>query len=204
MCILGVFRQRSHYHSNHKSLWENNLGVIAQLVERLNGIEEVWGSNPHGSTSLSSGRCCRHFFRFLQRHADDLVHVVVAIGGQAPDEGDRGIRGGPGRTEIAKVRGERVGLGPRFVFLVEGRGIGGGNRVVGFLAGTEVVRIFADNGRIGALLASGMFDFDNASELLVVGIIHLHRGLEEARRSRLLSGEMGAGAGRRRPQAIEG
>ncbi len=24
-------------------------GVIAQLVERLNGIEEVWGSNPHGS-----------------------------------------------------------------------------------------------------------------------------------------------------------
>ena len=27
-------------------------GVIAQLVERLNGIEEVWGSNPHGSTPL--------------------------------------------------------------------------------------------------------------------------------------------------------
>lgn len=27
-----------------------HLGVIAQLVERLNGIEEVWGSNPHGST----------------------------------------------------------------------------------------------------------------------------------------------------------
>jgi hypothetical protein len=29
------------------------LGVIAQLVERLNGIEEVWGSNPHGSTKRS-------------------------------------------------------------------------------------------------------------------------------------------------------
>ena len=28
----------------------DTLGVIAQLVERLNGIEEVWGSNPHGST----------------------------------------------------------------------------------------------------------------------------------------------------------
>ena len=27
-----------------------SFGVIAQLVERLNGIEEVWGSNPHGST----------------------------------------------------------------------------------------------------------------------------------------------------------
>lgn len=30
-------------------------GVIAQLVERLNGIEEVWGSNPHGSTILPFG-----------------------------------------------------------------------------------------------------------------------------------------------------
>ena len=29
------------------------LGVIAQLVERLNGIEEVWGSTPHGSTKRS-------------------------------------------------------------------------------------------------------------------------------------------------------
>ena len=28
-------------------------GVIAQLVERLNGIEEVWGSNPHGSISIN-------------------------------------------------------------------------------------------------------------------------------------------------------
>jgi hypothetical protein len=27
-------------------------GVLAQLVERLNGIEEVTGSNPVGSTSL--------------------------------------------------------------------------------------------------------------------------------------------------------
>ena len=27
----------------------SRFGVIAQLVERLNGIEEVWGSNPHGS-----------------------------------------------------------------------------------------------------------------------------------------------------------
>ena len=29
----------------------DSFGVIAQLVERLNGIEEVWGSNPHGSIS---------------------------------------------------------------------------------------------------------------------------------------------------------
>jgi hypothetical protein len=30
-------------------------GVLAQLVERLNGIEEVRGSNPLGSTNPRSG-----------------------------------------------------------------------------------------------------------------------------------------------------
>ena len=29
----------------------NKFGVLAQLVERLNGIEEVRGSNPLGSTT---------------------------------------------------------------------------------------------------------------------------------------------------------
>lgn len=29
---------------------DETLGVIAQLVERLHGMEEVWGSTPHGST----------------------------------------------------------------------------------------------------------------------------------------------------------
>ena len=33
-----------------RGLFFFRFGVIAQLVERLNGIEEVWGSNPHGST----------------------------------------------------------------------------------------------------------------------------------------------------------
>jgi hypothetical protein len=31
-------------------------GVLAQLVERLNGIEEVTGSNPVGSTFFSARR----------------------------------------------------------------------------------------------------------------------------------------------------
>jgi hypothetical protein len=31
-------------------------GVLAQLVERLNGIEEVTGSNPVGSTTFFSNR----------------------------------------------------------------------------------------------------------------------------------------------------
>ena len=34
-----------------RNLFRFGQGVIAQLVERLNGIEEVWGSNPHGSIS---------------------------------------------------------------------------------------------------------------------------------------------------------
>jgi hypothetical protein len=31
-------------------------GVLAQLVERLNGIEEVRGSNPLGSTTFNTRR----------------------------------------------------------------------------------------------------------------------------------------------------
>ena len=31
------------------------VGVVAQLVERLNGIQEVRGSNPLGSTTFQSG-----------------------------------------------------------------------------------------------------------------------------------------------------
>ncbi len=34
--------------------FELTTGVLAQLVERLNGIEEVRGSNPLGSTTLVS------------------------------------------------------------------------------------------------------------------------------------------------------
>ena len=38
-----------------KTSWflDETLGVIAQLVERLHGMEEVWGSTPHGSTKCS-------------------------------------------------------------------------------------------------------------------------------------------------------
>ena len=82
---------------------------------------------------------------------------------------------------------ERVGFGEGFVFLVKSRGVGGGNGVVGFFAGTEVVGVFADDRCVGALLSGGVFDFDDAGEVFVVGIIHLHGRLEEAGRSGLLS-----------------
>src|SRR5260221_6170810 len=41
-------------------------GVIAQLVERLVRNEKVWGSTPHGSTSLRSERSDE---RRLPRHS---------------------------------------------------------------------------------------------------------------------------------------
>jgi hypothetical protein len=37
-------------------------GVLAQLVERLNGIEEVTGSNPVGSMAFYSGKHARYFW----------------------------------------------------------------------------------------------------------------------------------------------
>lgn len=56
-------------------------GVLAQLVERLNGIEEVRGSNPLGSTFIArwSGRllfCPRH----KALHRIDLNSVFLHRG----------------------------------------------------------------------------------------------------------------------------
>ena len=51
--ILPVIRNHPNFcppPRNPSGYRGESLGVIAQLVERLNGIEEVWGSNPHGST----------------------------------------------------------------------------------------------------------------------------------------------------------
>lgn len=44
-------------------------GVLAQLVERLNGIEEVRGSNPLGSTNLSKPTALGWFFVRAKGHA---------------------------------------------------------------------------------------------------------------------------------------
>lgn len=53
---IRIARQRdSSYLLSLKTSWflDETLGVIAQLVERLHGMEEVWGSTPHGSTKCS-------------------------------------------------------------------------------------------------------------------------------------------------------
>ena len=44
--------------------WPRFGGVVAQLVERLNGIQEVRGSNPLGSTSQSENEKWRGFLWF--------------------------------------------------------------------------------------------------------------------------------------------
>ena len=35
-------------------------------------------------------KCFSHILKLLQRHADNLVHVVIAVGRQAADEGNAG------------------------------------------------------------------------------------------------------------------
>ena len=59
-----------------------------------------------------------------QRHADDLVHVVVAVGRETAHEAHVGDRLGPGR-----------------ISLVERRCLGRRDRVIGLLARSEVVGI---------------------------------------------------------------
>ena len=76
---------------------------------------------------------------------------------------------------------ERVGFGEGFVFLVGRGGIGGRDRIVSLFARTKIIRIFADDGGVFALLTSRMLDLDDAGEVFVVGLLHLHGRLEEAR-----------------------
>ena len=47
---MNYFHFPSHGIALLSGLFIRNPGVLAQLVERLNGIEEVRGSNPLGST----------------------------------------------------------------------------------------------------------------------------------------------------------
>ena len=70
-----------------------------------------------------------------------------------------------------------------FVFLISRGGVGGRDGIVSFFAGAEVVGVFADDRRVVARLTGGMFDLDDAGELFVVRIVHLHGGLVKARRA---------------------
>ncbi len=51
-------RKKQHASCNRQSeiYTLKSSGVLAQLVERLNGIEEVTGSNPVGSTPFYKGQ----------------------------------------------------------------------------------------------------------------------------------------------------
>lgn len=93
-----------------------------------------------------------------------MVHVVIAVGGEAADEG-----------------GVRFGGGEGGVLLVCGPGVWGGDRVVGFVVGCPVFRVFADDGGGVDVLAGGVFDFDDAGVWYSgVWIVDLDGGLPEA------------------------
>ena len=82
-------------------------GVIAQLVERLNGIEEVWGSTPHGSTR-SEARFPREN-QFLPVFLAHLLHDFCYILGPHEPFGDCYI-GSMAGTKNGKNRAETRGL----------------------------------------------------------------------------------------------
>ena len=81
-------------------------GVVAQLVERLNGIQEVRGSNPLGSTSCqnnfrtfsinhSAAKCGRSTAQALQSEFGDGVFLVSDVTG-----GEAGLIRGQGGGEV--------------------------------------------------------------------------------------------------------
>ena len=116
------------------------------------------GCRDDAATGLAGGQ----LLKLRQSHADDLVHVVVAIRGEAADEADVFFLFGQlGVLAVKRLRG------------------GGGDGVVRFAVADVIGGIFADNGRVFAALAGGVLDLDDAGEVVVVGIIHLHCRLPE-------------------------
>ena len=96
-----------------------------------------------------------------QRHADDLIHVVIAVCGEAP----------PQETDVGQHCRHRCVL--RIKLTRRRRG----NRIVWLVSGAVVFRILANDGRVLAVLPRRVFDLDNAGEIVAVRIIHLHRRL---------------------------
>ena len=65
--------------------FEFTTGVLAQLVERLNGIEEVRGSNPLGSTTLEI-EASRWFFELCNGVTETLPSSILFCSGlSGPD-----------------------------------------------------------------------------------------------------------------------
>ena len=87
------------------------------------------------------------FVGFGQRHGGDLVHVVIAVGGEAADEA-----------------GVLLGGGEFRITLIGRAGVGGGDRIEWLVAGRPVLGELPQDGAGGDVLAGGVFDFDDPGE----------------------------------------
>jgi hypothetical protein len=69
-------------------------GVLAQLVERLNGIEEVRGSNPLGSTPPLAALVKGSRFRLITRHSSLATRHFFSPEGRVTQSSERSSKTG--------------------------------------------------------------------------------------------------------------
>ena len=93
---------------------------------------------------------------------DDLVHVVVAVGGEATEK-----------------EGVWLGGGELSVFLITFASVRRGDGIVGFTATLVVLGVFFDDGGLWMFLAGDVFDFDDARVVVIVWVVDLDGGLVE-------------------------
>src|SRR5436305_5162890 len=99
--------------------------------------------------------------KFCQSHANYLIHIVIAVGGESADE--------------AYVLFQHSTLS---VFRVESFCVWSWNWIVRLAARCEILGILAHNRSRRQVLPRCIFDFHNASKLVIVRVIDLHCRLE--------------------------
>ena len=101
--------------------------------------------------------CRTQLGKFSEGHADHLVHVVVAVSGEASYEADIGFL-----------------LGALGVAGVERSGGWCGEWVEWFFSGAEIIGVFANDGRVRETLAGDVFGFNDAGEIVIIRVVDLH------------------------------
>src|SRR5271165_1013694 len=128
-------------------------------ISRIDGRSSVAGQAKAEAFAYVQ-RSSAQSVELCQCHADDLIHIVIAVGGQPSDKADVLLFAG------------QIG-----VLLVDRFSVRGRNWIIWLFSWAEIFWIFANDGRDGQFLSGDVFRFHDACEFVIIRVVHLYNGL---------------------------